>query len=531
MMPGMPMMPGMQQDRALVAQFDADKNKRLDRAERNAAREWMASQPQGAGRGGPGGMRPGGMGRGGAAAPIVAGPRVSLADVAPVRGGVYDEKVYRTFFLEFEGADWEAELEAFNNTDVEVPAQITIDGTRYRDVGVHFRGNSSYFMVPTGQKRSLNLAFDFVVDSQQIGGYRSFNLLNAANDPTFVRTVLYSHIANQYLPAPKTNFVRVVINGEHWGTYISAQQFNRDFLRDMYRTTNAARWHVPGSPGARAGLEYLGDSVAPYRAKYELKSKDTPDKWQSLIQLTRVLNQTPADQLEAALAPLLDIDGALRFLAVDNALVNSDGYWTRASDYNMVQDSTGKFSIVPHDMNEGLGAGEGGPGGPGGRGGRGGPPGGFGGGPPGGMPPGGMPPGGMPPGGMPPGGMPPGGMPPGGGRGGFGGGPMVPPTSELDPLVGLDNPTTPLRSKLLAVPALRSRYLRYVRQIAERDLDWKTVGPLVEQYQALIADDVARDTRKLYSTESFRTGVASLRTFIETRRAYLLEKIPVSATR
>ena len=170
MMPGMPMMPGMQQDRALVAQFDADKNKRLDRAERNAAREWMASQPQGAGRGGPGGMRPGGMGRGGAAAPIVAGPRVSLADVAPVRGGVYDEKVYRTFFLEFEGADWEAELEAFNNTDVEVPAQITIDGTRYRDVGVHFRGNSSYFMVPTGQKRSLNLAFDFVVDTQQIGG-------------------------------------------------------------------------------------------------------------------------------------------------------------------------------------------------------------------------------------------------------------------------------------------------------------------------------------------------------------------------
>ena len=238
-----------------------------------------------------------------------------------------------------------------------------------------------------------------MVDTQQIGGYRSFNLLNAANDPTFVRTVLYSHIANQYLPAPKTNFVRVVINGEHWGTYISAQQFNRDFLRDMYRTTNAARWHVPGSPGARAGLEYLGDSVAPYRAKYELKSKDTPDKWQSLIQLTRVLNQTPADQLEAALAPLLDIDGALRFLAVDNALVNSDGYWTRASDYNMVQDSTGKFSIVPHDMNEGLGAGEGGPGGRGGRGGRGGPPGGFGGGPPGGMPPGGMPPGGMPPGG------------------------------------------------------------------------------------------------------------------------------------
>jgi hypothetical protein len=45
----------------------------------------------------------------------------------------------------------------------------------------------------------------------------------------------------------------------------------------------------------------------------------------------RVLNETPPERLEAALAPLLDIDGALKFLALDDALVNSDGYWTRAS--------------------------------------------------------------------------------------------------------------------------------------------------------------------------------------------------------
>ena len=41
-----------------------------------------------------------------------------------------------------------------------------------------------------------------------------------------------------------------------------------------------------------------------------------------------------------------------------------------------------------------------------------------------------------------------------GGRGMFGGA-----SAELDPLVGLDDTTKPLRSKLLAVPALRERYL------------------------------------------------------------------------
>ena len=43
-----------------------------------------------------------------------------------------------------------------------------------------------------------------------------------------------------------------------------------------------------------------------------------------------MLNETPPDRLEAALAPILDVDGALRFLALEIALVNGDGYWMRA---------------------------------------------------------------------------------------------------------------------------------------------------------------------------------------------------------
>ena len=64
-----------------------------------------------------------------------------------------------------------------------------------------------------GHKRSLNLSLDWGHDEQNFGGYRTFNLLNAHEDPTFLRTVLYQHIAREYIPAPKANFVRVVING------------------------------------------------------------------------------------------------------------------------------------------------------------------------------------------------------------------------------------------------------------------------------------------------------------------------------
>ena len=66
----------------------------------------------------------------------------------------------RTLFLDFENADWEQELQDFHGTDVDVPATLTVDGKKYPNVGVHFRGMSSYMGVGAGSKRSLNLSLD-----------------------------------------------------------------------------------------------------------------------------------------------------------------------------------------------------------------------------------------------------------------------------------------------------------------------------------------------------------------------------------
>ena len=487
----------MQQERKILAQFDTDNDKRLNAAERKAAREWLATQPAGGfgRRGGPFG----------GATPAEPGRKLAPSDVKSYpTAPVYDPMTIRTVFLQFEASDWEQELAAFNNTDVDVPAVATIDGKVYKDVGVHFRGMSSYFMIPEGRKRSLNLSFDFADDKQEFNDYKTLNLLNAASDPSFLRAVLYTEIASHYLPAPKMNYMRVVINGESWGLYVNAEQFNKDFTRDFYKSTKGARWKTPGSPQGQAGLTYLGDNPADYKRFYELTSKEDPKAWAALINVFKVLNDTPPDKLEAALAPIFDVDGALRFLAVEVALVNTDGYWTRASDYSLYQDEKGIIHVIPHDVNEGMGPEEGG-----GR--RGGGPGGFRRGGPGGPPPGMGDPNGFPP-------PPPGGF---GGRG-FGPGGAGP---NLDPLVGLNDDSKPLRSKLLAVPALRVRYLSYVHEIAEKWLDWKTLGPTAQKYHDLIAEDVRVDTRKIYDTDGFEKGVESIKAFADARREYLLKAV------
>jgi hypothetical protein len=505
--PGLPPdIAAMMQERKILAQFDASKDGRLDKSERQTARKWLATQPPvglaaviGRFGGGPPGAPPGAPPLGGRGyAPASPGPRLAPDAVRAFRDEpLYDPGILRTLFFQFEETDWEKELADFYNTDVDVPATLTVDGRVYRDVGVRFRGMSSFAMVPEGSKRSLNVSMDFATDDQRLLGYRTLNLLNANSDPTFVRALLYSEIARSYVPAAKVNYARVVINGESWGVYLNAEQFNSDFVRDRFQAKGGARWKVPGSPMGRGGMNYLGEDVAAYRGIYDIKSKDDSRSWQQLIRMFRVLDQTPPDRLEAELAPLLDIDGTLKFLALEVALVNTDGYWTRASDYNIYLDEQGRVHVLPHDMNEGLEE-EGG--GPGGRG-RGGPPGGRGGFQ---LPPGIQ---------LPPGFQ----FPATFGQAG----------AELDPLVGLDDTSKPLRSKLLAVPALRTRYLGYVRDIATKWLDWKTLEPLVRQYQSLIAADVKADTRKLYPSEQFQAevdrGDSSLKSFVDRRRAFLLK--------
>ncbi|MEM6469861.1 MAG: CotH kinase family protein, partial [Planctomycetota bacterium] len=432
--------PGQGDQREILKEFDADQSGWLDQTERKAARESMQEQNagffSGRGPGGPGGRGPGGGGPGGgrgrggpggggpgrgAAAEATPGPKIAKSSVEPAQGDLYDPSVLRTVFIDFENEDWEKELEDFHNTDVDVPATLTVDGKEYPNCGIRFRGASSYGHVPSGFKRSFNVSVDMVDEDQRLLGYKTLNLLNANGDDTLMSTVLYSQIARQYMPAPKANFVRLVINDEYWGVYTNVQQFNKQFLSENYGTTKGARWKVNGSPRGGGGLDYRGDDPSYYGHPYEQKSGGKKSLGK-LIEFCRILDETPTDQLPDALEAICDVDELLWFLTLDVGLMNSDGYWVRASDYSIYLDEEDKFHFIPHDMNEAFRPSRGGPGG--GRGGPGGGRGGPGGGGPGfgGGFGGGPGVGGGPGFGGPGGGGPGFGGPDGGGRG-FGGGP------------------------------------------------------------------------------------------------------------
>jgi hypothetical protein len=148
----------------IAEKHDADGNGYLDPVERKAALEELttinANNPRR--RGGP---------RGPAREPGRPGAKVMPEQVQNHPGhALYDPSILRTIFIQFDTENWEEEMAAFKETDVEMPATVIADGEKYELVGLKFRGQSSFGHVPAGSKRSLNLSMDLVDADQRLYG-------------------------------------------------------------------------------------------------------------------------------------------------------------------------------------------------------------------------------------------------------------------------------------------------------------------------------------------------------------------------
>ena len=407
--------------------------------------------------------------------------KASLASTPKDSPVFYDAGTLRTLYLRFSHEDWYAQLNAFYRTDVEVPAQLVVDGKVYPEVGVRFRGTSSYFTVQSA-KKSFNVAVDYGDDNQRLYGYKTLNLLNGHVDPSFLREVLYNRIARDYIPAMKTNFVKLVINGESWGVYINLQQYNKDFLDEWFGTRDGVRWKV--GPGGGA-LTYSGDDIAAYQNTYQLKTANVQNPWEDLIALCEMLDaKTPDAKLETDLAAKFNVDRALWQLAVSNVFMDDDSYIHKGGDFSIYQDVNKRFHLISHDNNETFRFGRERRGGGGGRGGR--------------------------------------------GPGGWSWGELT--SGMISPTTHADNQMRPVISRLLGIPEWKARYIAHVRTVTDEWLKWEVLEPVINEYHTLIDDEVRNDDKKLSSYQNFEASAdgngggraPSFKQFVTQRREFLL---------
>ena len=367
---------------------------------------------------------------------------------------VYDVDSIRTFDLSFYNAAWRDSLDTFyvNDLDNMVLATLKINGTVFDSVGVRWKGNSS--CSPGQIKNPLHIELDYI-KNQDYYGVETFKLSNLFKEPSFAREVAMYDFLSWYMPAPKANYVNVLVDGNLLGFYTSSSSVNKDFVLENFGSDDNSRFKCdpvsfsgpppiisgcpPVPPEVMSALGPMGPDTACYANNYEIKSDYG---WTELERLIFTVN---FDSLNAY--KYLDIDRTLWMLAFDNIFVNLDSYIGSGHNYYIYENDSNRFNPIIWDLNEIFGT--------------------------------------------------------------FQEGMTFSQLKNLDLFYNINDISRPLISKLLTIPDYQKKHLAHYRTIVKELIETDTIINRVMQLQAMIAPYVNADPNKLCTYSEFQNSLTT----------------------
>ena len=389
-------------------------------------------------------------------------------------GGLYDPALFRVVNIVFTQANWPTLLTSGRTFETNTGCTVFLDnGATNFTVGARYKGNTSFSL--GGNKKSINLEFDWYDTNANLMTYQTVNLNNAAADETIMREALYFGVMHQYTPCPKGAMCRVFINGGFWGVYALIQQENTQLIKEYFPGANGDRWRSPNISGggftsSNSAFGYFGTNMSGYTGRYELRTDNSPTTvaWTRLINAITTLNATPAITLRDVLEDTWAVDNWLWFLAIENIFTDDDSYWNKGADFAFYYEpESGRMHPLEHDGNEAFQAGD----------------------------------------------------------------------SSLSPLVGYNatggNATLnnrPLLYRLLAVDELRQRYLAHMRTVLQEYYNPTTLTPIIDAFHLLSVNAIIADTNKNFTMSAYTNDLIAVRTYVTNRYNYLtthVELIPL----
>lgn len=385
--------------------------------------------------------------------------------------GFYNPMSVKTVRLQFPQTNYWTLLQSNYASETSIPANLQYEGVTYDSVGVRFRGNTSYTGISASQKKSFAIEMDWNDSSQTLLGYRNLKFNNAHQDASFMREVLYNRMANRYMPIAKGNFINLFINEQSWGIYPNVQHLDKVFLEEWFFSNDGARFRANPETGSGVGGGW-GDGTA----GMNYRGPDT-NSYKTYYSLKSSDIDYPWSKLVSAchqlsLASAANRDTLLKYIDVDRAL------WFLAAENIFADDDSyvmkGKMDYMVYYEPES--------------------------------------------------------------------GRTFPfeydgnstfltsaaTSTSWTPFKNVANANYPLLNKLLNIPEWRQRYLAHYRTILYDRFTPAYAHPLIDSIHAQIASLVAADTKKLYTTAQYTSGVPALKTFITNRRNYLLSNTEVA---
>ena len=247
--------------------------------------------------------------------------------------------------IEIDEADWN-QMMADPTAEEFVTATVIVNGDVYPSVRVRTKGNSSLRSVAgsDSNRYSFKLNFNDIVQNQTLAGLTQLNLNNNFSDPSYMREYLsYQIFEEMGVDVPAFSYTAVSINGEYFGLYLAVESILEPYLERSFGDITGDLYKSVGNT-----LKYNGDNPSDYTG-LEVKSTLKNADWSKLIKMLGALNNG------GDIEKYLDVDAALRYIAVSTALVNFDSYQGNFGHNYYLYEQNGLFTILPWDLNMSFG--------------------------------------------------------------------------------------------------------------------------------------------------------------------------------
>ncbi|HPD00476.1 MAG TPA: CotH kinase family protein, partial [Acetivibrio sp.] len=304
----------------------------------------------------------------------------------------YANKVFGTDIISIDiladEEDWQEMLDNARSEQF-IMVDVVINGTRFKNVGIRPKGNSSLTQVASSDsdRYSFRLQFDEYIKDQTCFGLESMVLNNMLGDSTYMKEyVSYDLMREIGVDAPYFGYADIKINGESHGLYLAVELYNDSYEQRVFGNTSGmlynvksmdmGNWdgNVPGAPGggmpsmfeggmpgmfgnfgdrgwpggSRGGgsLEYTDDNIESYSSIFNnVVGKGKESDYQRVIQALKALSE--GKELEK----YFDVDKILRYLAAHTFVVNLDSYSSSMAQNYYIYERDGKLTVLPWDYN------------------------------------------------------------------------------------------------------------------------------------------------------------------------------------
>ena len=253
-----------------------------------------------------------------ASAPVIPEPSDPVAFM-------YNEEVVRTIELELPPEDL-AFLEADPAAEIYVEGSIIIDEERYDGVGIRYKGSVGAFLFctdspnpfdPSGPKNcpklSMKVKFNEFASGQRFYGVKRLQFHAMNMDPSMlVERMGYELFRRMGVAAPRTAYIRLLINGVYIGIHLLVEQVDGQLIRSRFTEGGKGNLYKEAWPITNSPDFYL-DSLRTNR-----------DEDPSAEKMVAFYEDLQADA-DAAVLKWLNIDYTMSYFAVDRTISNDDG--------------------------------------------------------------------------------------------------------------------------------------------------------------------------------------------------------------